>query len=564
MGCGSGKAVVSKSTLQATVKSVTSPEDTSWHGSISTAFAVAGGGSRAFAYELGVYRALHQLGLLDKIDSIGSVSGGTWLSCIYMFARTFQGSPVTTEQLLYGAASAPSELSMAQLQKPVPAAASGMVQGDSDKLLAELTVEFLGQEWEVWPHIMSRWLLRYFDELKSFANYLALDDQQVESIKARNPELEKKSFLTLRPDRRQAYVMCGVVQAPLLYLATNDNVVSLQMTADFVGSPFYPNNAQVQYQKAPICPCDKCLYKCCTMKRTVGGGFVESFAFGGAAPSGKGQMGGEGVSVGAPEKPFSLPYACGISSWAPGQLGNSTDILAEIGNIRKPYWPMLPRLGTTAEQPQPALMYELADGGLIDNSGILSQLQRKASRIVATFPAEHAINESYDWANATATSFDPKTAGVCDTLYVLFGYPGSHYNNNDQVFEQGLLLPLAKAIRALVLAGKPVVLKKTFKVLPNEWWGIEGNCDVEIVMIYNEVCKDFQDQLPADTQQELAKGKDGAFKNYPHYSTLFNNPPDCLGLTTPQVNLLAAQAEYTVKMHAQLLEDLLDGCTTHL
>lgn len=32
--------------------------------------------------------------------------------------------------------------------------------------------------------------------------------------------------------------------------------------------------------------------------------------------------------------------------------------------------------------------------------------------------------------------------------------------------EQGLLLPLAKAIRALVLAGKPVVLKKTFKVLP--------------------------------------------------------------------------------------------------
>ena len=44
----------------------------------------------------------------------------------FIFVR--QGSPVTTEQLLYGAASAPSELSMAQLQKPVPAAASGMVQ----------------------------------------------------------------------------------------------------------------------------------------------------------------------------------------------------------------------------------------------------------------------------------------------------------------------------------------------------------------------------------------------------------------------------------------------------
>ena len=30
------------------------------------------------------------LNLLDKIDGIASVSGGTWLSCIYVFAKTFK------------------------------------------------------------------------------------------------------------------------------------------------------------------------------------------------------------------------------------------------------------------------------------------------------------------------------------------------------------------------------------------------------------------------------------------------------------------------------------------
>ena len=42
---------------------------------------------------------------------------------------------------------------------------------------------------------------------------------------------------------------------------------------------------------------------------------------------------------------------------------------------------------------------------------------------------------------------------------------------------------------------------------------------VELVLIYLEQVKDFEQQLPADTQAELAKGAEGGLKNYPIYET---------------------------------------------
>lgn len=45
--------------------------------------ALSGGGYRAAAYHIGALRALHKLGLLDKIDVISSVSGGSIIAACY-------------------------------------------------------------------------------------------------------------------------------------------------------------------------------------------------------------------------------------------------------------------------------------------------------------------------------------------------------------------------------------------------------------------------------------------------------------------------------------------------
>ncbi|CAL1143857.1 unnamed protein product [Cladocopium goreaui] len=112
-------------------------------------------------------------------------------------------------------------------------------------------------------------------------------------------------------------------------------------------------------------------------------------------------------------------------------------------------------------------------------------------------------------------------------------------------------------IRELVAQGKPVLIYRKFRVLPNAWFGITGGWEVEFLLLYLEKAEHFEQQLPDDTRAELAKGNKGAFLGYPFYQTLEENAPDITGLTTPQVSLLAAQAEYSLKENAALLKQFL-------
>eukprot|EP00438_Fugacium_kawagutii_P023698 Skav227681 [mRNA] locus=scaffold2108:102535:107006:- [translate_table: standard] len=196
----------------------------------------------------------------------------------------------------------------------VPPADSQGREGVSDKIWAAAGLEFIGRAPGPWLGMPTSpaWGYPKGDagiNQRDTSSYMALDDEAVSRIKGANPQLEKKSFVTPRSDRPKMYVMCGTVLAPLNYLATSENAVSFQQSPDFIGSPFYPNDQQVDYHKATICP----------------NGFVESFAYGGEAPPGEGQSGGEAVAVGEPQAPWALPYAVGTShltAWL-GALGRS-------------------------------------------------------------------------------------------------------------------------------------------------------------------------------------------------------------------------------------------------
>mmetsp|Transcript_61855 Transcript_61855/g.114834 ORF Transcript_61855/g.114834 Transcript_61855/m.114834 type:complete len:553 (+) Transcript_61855:76-1734(+) len=541
--------------VTANVKPVNSSDKDGWHRPVSYAICASGGGTRALSYTMGIYRALSSLNLFQKFDVVSSVSGGTWCSSVFMYAKTYKGQAISTEELV-GAATNRSQLSMAVLEQPSAPLASGVTQGDSDKILVELGVEFLGREWEVWPHLISRWLLRNFDELKEMNTYMALDDEEVKRVKENNKQLSEKVFVTPRTDRPKMFVMNGTVLAPLGKEASNDNAVSFQMTPDFIGSPFYPNNEQVVYHEASDKRGVTWSSRCCSTKRTVGGGFVEAFAFGGDAPLK--QNGGEDIPVGEPDAPWALPYSVGTSSWAPAGFFNRNRKDGKILNIRRSYWPVT---SSQLPQKQSAIEYEFGDGGLIDNAGILALLQRKAPKIVWVASGAFAFSTTYDWANATVETFDPKAAGVVDMLYVLFGYDvneSTSYQNNNQVFAKELCFPICQELRALQDQGKPVVLRKKLKVMQNDWWGIAGDWEVEWIVLYLAKSTDFESQLPADTQAEIAKGDNGKFANYPIYKTeLQNGVGDSIGYTPAQVNLLAAQGEYSVTSNAALFKEFL-------
>lgn len=100
-------------------------------------------------------------------------------------------------------------------------------------------------------------------------------------------------------------------------------------------------------------------------------------------------------------------------------------------------------------------------------------------------------------------------------------------------------------------------LEASLEVLPNKYWGIQGGYNVTLVLIYLETVQDFQDQLPAETRHEIARGSEGAFANFPIYHTNNNNGLNTLDLTAAQVNLLAAQAEYSVMQNEGLIKQFM-------
>jgi len=501
-------------------------------------------------YTMGVYRALHHMGILQKMETISSVSGGTWASAVYMFAKAYNGQPIDTMALL-GDKTDISQLTMAQLEQPPPPSLRGLASRSPVALFAKNVVLYDTNEF--WPRAMADLFLDDFG-LGNKDTYMACTEADVERIKRENPGLQNKQFLTPRADRPKCFVMNGTMLAPDNYLPDGDNVVSFQMSPDFTGSPFYPNATMAEYPPelsffpAPLC-CVKPCWRSAVML-VVGGGMVESFAFGGSAPKAD-QKGGK-TQVGAPKKSFSLSEAVGISSFFPGAALGMSRIGQAYAGIQRTYWPVA---SETFPGPVSDIQYSLGDGGALDNSGLLALLQRKAERVIWIASSFQPLNDAYDFQTASQETFDPRGAGVIDQVFSAFGFGVNGDNfwyENNQVFKKKELLGVARKMAALKAAGKPIVVKETLEVLPNDYWGIIGGYSVSVVLIYLEEVRDFQSQLPQETQDELARGAQGPFRNFPIYET-----EGQLDLSPAQVNLLAAQGEYTVRQNAELFEELL-------
>ncbi|CAK0898703.1 unnamed protein product [Prorocentrum cordatum] len=358
--------------------------------------------------------------------------------------------------------------------------------------------------------------------------------------------------------------MNGTWLAPVGYYAGADSAVALQVSPDWTGRPFYPNGEAVLYPCAcgyMCCPPScRCPCSCCGARLVVGGGFVETFAFGGGAPATSEQTGGR-AAVGYPVgKPMSLAAAVGISSFAVGGVLEGSAVLGKSLNPQALDWPVLDP--SVQPGPQSALRYEYGDGGIVDNSGLLALLQRGARKVVWIASSHVELSTSYDFAGATPATFDPDAADVTQQLSTLFGYPyntlGSHQAHN-QVFSKDRLLDVVRRLANLRDEGKPAVCSFNCEVLPHAWWGISGGFEVDVLLIYLTSTSNFEAALPGDTNAELAKKTYGAFANFPIYRTVGNNgmAANELGLTGCQTNFTAAQGEYSVSQNADVFRQFL-------
>uniref|UniRef100_A0A7S2NUF7 Uncharacterized protein n=1 Tax=Zooxanthella nutricula TaxID=1333877 RepID=A0A7S2NUF7_9DINO len=167
---------------------------------------------------------------------------------------------------------------------------------------------------------------------------------------------------------------------------------------------------------------------------------------------------------------------------------------------------------------------------------------------------------SFDFCavNGVLKAEDVKTI-VTNQLYDKFGYGflAKEFYTHNQVFKRedfpGLLCELQK----LIAAGKPAVVRKTLAVQANAWWGITPY-DVDMVFVYNQKCAEFEALLPEETRTSIEQGGEGEFNHFPNFKTMFNNGArHATTLTAAQINLLAAQAEYSVLQNEAMFRDLL-------
>mmetsp|Transcript_96556 Transcript_96556/g.278722 ORF Transcript_96556/g.278722 Transcript_96556/m.278722 type:complete len:811 (+) Transcript_96556:62-2494(+) len=536
------------------------------HSKVGTALAFSGGGGRAMTFAMGAYRALEDLGLLKYVDGISSISGGTWASAVYMFSN------MSKDDLL-GSATSPSQLGLERL-KAEPAAMGAAITQSCHPFVAHMLTSHLSPE-RIWQDFVADIVLKPFG-LESRAAFMAGSPGQLERIRRENPQLAEHQFLVPVPNRPPVFVMGGAVLAPVGYRTGVHEAVALQMSPDFTGSPFWPkgrpgssNASSISYTPArngaasPLAGVH------------VGGGLVETFAFGGPAPEGEGQSGGAREHLEPPVKPFTLADAVGISSVAPAAklsaFGKYQFVVPQVD-----YWPVLPK-----SQHQQAIEYQMGDGGNVENSGLMALLQRGATKVAMWVSTYIPLSSKIDFCAPLPAALDldkvfagdgPDEGGfaVAPMVSDKFGYdyqdPGNFYSHN-QVFAKEELPGLLCELQKLKKAGKPTVHKATYMVNSNPWWGIKGGYKVTLLVTYLEQCTDFEEALPNETQKALGP-KDagertwdtsGEFARFPRYLTQqqTEEATEVIRLTPSEVNLLAAQSEYFVRENEDLFREVL-------
>ncbi|MCZ6699311.1 MAG: patatin-like phospholipase family protein, partial [Planctomycetota bacterium] len=270
----------------------------------TTGVCLSGGGTRALSAGMGQLRALNQLGLLKHVQYLSCVSGGAWLGTAFTYYE--RGARDDAEFL--GPVTLPEAITWPGLQH-LPMSCVGHT---ATKNFAEAIWELLegGHTPKdlIWIQAVGETFLEPFglyDETDPDSEYFSLDADTVREIKDRNPTLHHKRirFHTVRSNDTDVKRPYLIVNSSLIWPVGRgpaEQLVGFEYTPLYAGNPFRLELTYKPFLKPAI-------------RRTVGGGFIEPFAYGCYAPSGPVKDGL--VRVTQPPA-FSLADAAGTSSSA--------------------------------------------------------------------------------------------------------------------------------------------------------------------------------------------------------------------------------------------------------
>eukprot|EP00808_Paulinella_micropora_P005438 g18368.t1 len=547
----------------------------------------SGGGLRAVASQLGAFKALMQIEpnfFANEIDIYPTISGGSQLASQFLYAP---GS-ISEEQLLGTLYPPPEDLTMEVLQSK---ALSGLVGANSNDCNALPNVALPPDQYGIGITI------RCFLARLGLANALMLEQtvDNAERLLAAaqqvgSPLNDTSLWLSTRCNRPRDHVVLASLLAPVNHASGQDQIRPFGFSPQWSGSPYFATPDGLQTYQPNGAPLAK------PVTLSVGGGLVESFAFGGERPAGPIQ---EGVnSMPAPTQPLSLAFAVASSSNAAG-VRPQQSFFSEVINPQAQYWAI------SNDSESKTSTFRFGDGGNLENEGVIYLLQRGASKIMNLANRDIQIidkdqvnlcadstweNETYvreqnamsgkRWASEYHLSCVCRmpcqacvgrlstTCPVCAKCHnamsgkrwaseyhlSFFGldpkYHGEYLAYN-QIFPYEELRPWLCKCQTLKEAGRPILFQRNMPIVPNSFWNIKGGNVVSFLWYYLDTAKNFEAQLPAETREQIVPiGGDGAFPGFPIYKlTNTNSCPTCVyQLNTDQTNLLAAQSQWAFQL----------------
>ncbi len=507
----------------------------------------SGGGTRALAAAMGQYRALDHIGALERARYISSVSGGTWASSLFTFYRSGDGLPADDAEFL-GPITPPGEITRRGLTR-LPRTRLGYVATLSLRdALFDLAKKKVPAD-RLWIEAVGRTYLRNFGLYDpEDPAYFSLDDETVHRIKGANPELEHATFHTVRKEGHRPFLVmnsCIVGPSSVAPFALED-LVHFEYTPLAVGSshPLTVTFTSKERKKG---------YR----TREVGGGFIELFAFGGAASrKAPGECRAEkppttctldGLPL--PPRPYTLADAAGTSSAAPAAIFDRIAPGIDQLGPQVTYWPV-----REAADP-PAEKFDFGDGGSLENYGVIPLLQRKVRRLVVFINTSVKLDPGYD------PSWVPQSSDLDSDLPPLFGFPMGVQRNN-QVFPTEEFKPLVRALQAAKRAGGTAMVEYRHRVQDNPWWGVRGGWTANILWFYLDRVETWERQLPFWIRFWIKLGNNpilpiGPYRNFPNYDTVDENLLDIVQLTRRQVNLLADLTCWNLTEHRRVIDEFL-------
>lgn len=486
---------------------------------------ISGGGIRSYSAAIGQLRGLTNItgNFLNIVGAISSVSGGTWFNTLFNYAP----ESLVDDATLLGPMVAPEKLTMKDIDildqyfigAPMPKADNDAL-GIAVVALETMIKANLMPQNRLWSRIINMLYASEFNLDNLFKSF-SLDEGGV--LNAYPQRTDRPYFIA---NATQVYPLCA------------QNV-----GRHFEYTPLYSGTSQLFKKAGP-------------QGQDFGGGYIDSSAFDSKTPL----TSGNPTRVVTPDPLFLLSDVMGSSSAAPERFLDKLDI-KNVGFPIFNYWP------PAHPKKQSSYAYSFADGGNLEDTGIVPLLRRQYPYIIAFVNAELPIGSNSDEA----------VDGISGQVSRLFGLnPQQTLGNNQdtQIFGrdkmEGKILfdRLAAGLKADQHTGASfidtytITPGNTFDIPPypsTKNWPYHGNGKFRVLWFYLNLNNDWMTKIMHNRQAGIRhyltkRTKDNNFENFPHYSTTGPNWDDVAGAHIPmpfqlspqQIQLMANMTAYTV------------------